>query len=44
MARLQRRRFDESQDVRITPRGKVQVVELDDRVVAKISWQPGWRW
>lgn len=44
MARLQRRRFDESQDVRLTPRGKVQVVELDDRVVAKISWQPGWRW
>jgi class 3 adenylate cyclase len=44
MARLQRRRFDESQDVRVTPRGRVEVVELDDRVVAKITWQPGWRW
>jgi class 3 adenylate cyclase len=44
MARLQRRRFNDSQDVRVTPRGKVEIVELDDRVVAKITWQPGWRW
>src|SRR4051812_38995325 len=44
MARLQRRRFPDSTDVRVTPRGKVEVVELDDRVVAKITWQPGWRW
>ncbi|HEY5488917.1 MAG TPA: adenylate/guanylate cyclase domain-containing protein [Candidatus Limnocylindrales bacterium] len=44
MARLQRRRFDESQDVRVTPGGRVEVVELDDRVVARITWQPGWRW
>ena len=44
MARLQRRRFEESQDVRVTPRGWVEVVELDDRVVARITWQPGWRW
>jgi class 3 adenylate cyclase len=44
MARLQRRRFDETQDVRVTGRGKVDVVELDDRVVARITWQPGWRW
>jgi class 3 adenylate cyclase len=44
LARLQRRRFDDTQDVRETPRGRVEVVELDDRVVAKITWQPGWRW
>ena len=44
MARLQRRRFDETPDVRVTGRGKVDVVELDDRVVARITWQPGWRW
>lgn len=30
--------------MRITGRGRVEVVELDDRVVAKITWQPGWRW
>ncbi len=44
MARLQRRKFDDTQDIRVTPRGRVEVVELDDRVVAKITWQPGWRW
>ena len=44
MARLQRRRFDDTEDVRVTPGGRVEMVELDDRVVAKITWQPGWRW
>jgi class 3 adenylate cyclase len=44
MARLQRRRFEDTRDVRVTGRGQVEVVELDDRVVAKITWQPGWRW
>jgi class 3 adenylate cyclase len=44
MARLQRRRFDDSNDVRVTPRGRVEVVELDDRVVARHTWQPAWRW
>lgn len=28
----------------MTPRGRVDVVELDDRVVARHVWQPGWRW
>ena len=44
MARLQKRRFEDSEDVRVTPRGRVEIVELDDRVVARITWQPGWRW
>ncbi|MEO8626337.1 MAG: adenylate/guanylate cyclase domain-containing protein [Candidatus Limnocylindrales bacterium] len=30
--------------MRIAGRGRVDVVELDDRVVARITWQPGWRW
>lgn len=44
MARLQRRKFEDTTDIRVTGRGKVEVVELDDRVVARITWQPGWRW
>jgi class 3 adenylate cyclase len=44
VARLQRRRFDDTQDVRVTPRGRVEVVELDDRVIARHVWDPGWRW
>lgn len=26
------------------PRGRVEIVELDDRVIARHIWQPGWRW
>jgi len=44
MARLQRRRFEDTADVRVTPGGRVEMVELDDRVVAMITWEPGWRW
>jgi class 3 adenylate cyclase len=44
MARLQRRAFDETEDVRKTTRGQVAVVELDDRVIARHTWGPGWRW
>jgi class 3 adenylate cyclase len=44
MARLQRRRFAETEDVRVTGRGKAELVELEDRVIARLTWQPGWRW
>ena len=42
--RLQRRRFSESRDVRTIPRGRIEVVELDDIVVGQMSYEPGWRW
>jgi class 3 adenylate cyclase len=44
VARLQRRRFDESEEVRVAGRGKVEIVELGDRVIARLVWEPGWRW
>jgi class 3 adenylate cyclase len=44
VARLQRRKFDDTNDVRVTGRGKVDVVELDNRTVSRLTWQPGWRW
>jgi class 3 adenylate cyclase len=44
MAKLQRRRFDETKDVRTTGRGRVEVVELGERTVVRQVWQPGWRW
>lgn len=44
VARLQRRSFDQSEDVRVAGRGKVEIVELDDRVIGRLTWQPGWRW
>jgi class 3 adenylate cyclase len=44
MARLQRRRFSEPVDTRLFPHGRVDVVELDDVVVGRMSYEPGWRW
>ena len=44
MARLQRRRFSDSDDVRTMPNGRIDVVELDDRAVGRMTYEPGWRW
>src|SRR5215208_2369788 len=44
MARLQRRRFYEAEDVRRIPHGKIDVVQLDDRVIGRMQYDPGWRW
>lgn len=42
--RLQRRRFSEPSDVRTIPRGRIEIVELDDTVVGRMTYEPGWRW
>jgi len=42
--RLQRRRFADSSDVRTLPRGRIDVVELGDTVVGRMTYEPGWRW
>jgi class 3 adenylate cyclase len=42
--RLQRQRFSEPSDVRTIPRGRIEVVELDDTVVGRMTYEPGWRW
>ena len=42
--RLQRRRFSEPNDVRTIPRGRIDVVELHDTVVGRMTYEPGWRW
>jgi hypothetical protein len=42
--RLQRRRFSAPSDVRTIPRGRIDVVELDDTVVGRMTYEPGWSW
>jgi class 3 adenylate cyclase len=44
VSRLQRARFSEPKEVRQFPNGRVDVVELDDIVVGRMTYQPGWRW
>jgi len=38
--RLQRRRFSEPSDVRTIPRGRIDIVELDDTVVGRMTYEP----
>jgi class 3 adenylate cyclase len=42
--RLQRRRFSEATDVRRFSHGQIEVVEMDDNVVGRMTYEPGWRW
>jgi class 3 adenylate cyclase len=42
--RLQRQRFSQPTDVRTLPRGRIDVVELDNTVVGRMTYEPGWRW
>lgn len=42
--RLQRQRFSEPSDVRTIPRGRIDIVQLDDTVVGRMTYEPGWRW
>ncbi|HJU50796.1 MAG TPA: adenylate/guanylate cyclase domain-containing protein [Acidimicrobiia bacterium] len=44
MVRLQRKRFTEPVETREFARGRVDLVELDDVVVGRMSYEPGWRW
>jgi class 3 adenylate cyclase len=44
MARLQRHRFSDPIETRTFPNGHVDVVRLDDVVVGRMWFEPGWRW
>lgn len=44
MARLQRRNFNNPNEVRRVPGGRLEIVELDDMVVGRMVHRPGWRW
>jgi class 3 adenylate cyclase len=44
VARLQRRDLGKPGEVRQFPLGKLEIFELDDVVVGRTVWEPGWRW
>ncbi len=44
MTKLQRKRFEQPLEVRHFPHGKLDVVELGDVVVGRMTHEPGWRW
>ena len=44
MARLQAKSLDTPDEVRRTPHGRVDIYALDDLVIGRMVFEPGWRW
>jgi class 3 adenylate cyclase len=44
MARLQRKSMSAPDETRTFPHGKLEIFDLDDVVVGRTIFQPGWRW
>jgi class 3 adenylate cyclase len=44
MVRLQRKDIGQPDEVRPFPRGRVEIFELDDVVVGRTVFEPGWHW
>jgi hypothetical protein len=44
MPRLQRKSFATADEVRSFPRGRVDIVLLDEIAIGRFRLQPGWRW
>lgn len=44
MARLQYKSFAAPDEVRPFPNGHAQVVNLDESVIGRAVYEPGWRW
>jgi hypothetical protein len=41
---VERKSFDNADEVRTFPKGKVEVVTFGDRVLGRGTFEPGWRW
>lgn len=44
MPRLQSKTFGNPDEVRELPKGRAEIVRLDEVTVAMARWEPGWRW
>src|SRR6266540_5323888 len=44
MARLQSKRLDQPDEVRTFPLDRLDIYELDDVVIGRTEFQPGWHW
>lgn len=44
MARLRKKNLSHPDEVRPVGRGRLEIVELGDMTVGRITYQPGWRW
>lgn len=44
MATMRKKSFDTPEETRPVPKGKVEVVDLGDGKVMRVTFEPGWRW
>jgi mannose-6-phosphate isomerase-like protein (cupin superfamily) len=44
MASLEKKRFDAPDERRMPPNTTMETVQFGDRTVARLTYQPGWRW
>ena len=44
MARLQEKSLERPDEVRPTPFGRVDIYNLDDLVIGRMVFEPGWSW
>ncbi|HTE64979.1 MAG TPA: adenylate/guanylate cyclase domain-containing protein [Candidatus Binatia bacterium] len=44
MARFQRKRLDQPDEIRDYPKGRTEIFELDDFVIGRMVMEPGWHW
>src|SRR6478672_8655880 len=44
MLNLQTRSFSSANDVRSFPNGRAEIVTIDESVVGRMTYEPGWRW
>jgi mannose-6-phosphate isomerase-like protein (cupin superfamily) len=44
MAKIERKSFEQPEEVRSINKGKIDVVKLGEMSVMKATFEPGWRW
>ena len=44
MSKILKKRFDAADETRSIPKGKIDVVKIDDHEVLRVTYEPGWRW
>lgn len=44
MTNMERKSFDNPDETRLIPNGKLEVVKIGDVTAMRVSFEPGWRW
>ncbi len=44
MARLQTKTIGQADEIRTFPNGQVEIYELDDVIIGRTVFEPGWHW